>query len=72
MHGYHTIHALAYEIEKTDENGYDQYENLETNNESSLLVFHYGITLETVKNIFKSKNVIYKDNKFIEHNIVIF
>jgi hypothetical protein len=72
MHGYHTIHALAYEIEKTDENGYVQYENMEKENESPLLVFHYGITLETVENIFKSKNITYKDNKFIENNIVIF
>ena len=67
MHGYHTIHALAYEIEKRDENGYSSYDNL-MNDEKDLplLVFHYGITLQEVIDLLYERNIVLKNNEFVE------
>lgn len=74
MHGYYTIHALAYEIEKSNENGYDQYKNLFENadDDTPLLVFHYGMTLENVKNLLYGKRIILKNDQFIETSSVKF
>jgi hypothetical protein len=70
MHGYHTIHALAYEIEKqSDENGnLGDYEKMfENNNEDfPLLVFHYGMTLANVKDLLNARKIILKNNEFVE------
>lgn len=69
MHGYHTIHCLAYEIEKKDENNnvsdYDKMFNAE-NNDVPLLVFHYGMTLKTIKNMLEARSIILKNNEFVE------
>jgi hypothetical protein len=70
IHGYHLIHALAYEVEyEGDDNGYDDYEHIfsnESNDELPLLVFHYGMTLKEVKNLLYSRNIILKNDNFIE------
>ncbi len=71
MHGYHTIHALAYEIEKKDENGntgVGDYENMfETDKDDiPLLVFHYGMTLAKVKDLLNERKMILKNNEFVE------
>jgi len=77
MHGYHTIHALAYEIERQiedDNNGYNQYDNLfdKSDEELPLLVFHYGMTLARLKDMLYSRKIILKNNEFIETSSVKF
>lgn len=74
MHGYHTIHALAYEIERqNEEDGYSQYKKIvEDSDDEPLLVFHYGMTLTTIKDILYSKKIILKNNEFIETASVSF
>lgn len=71
MHGYHTIHALAYEIEKDDDNqggNFSDYESMFEGNKDDvpLLVFHYGITLGKVKDMLNARKIILKNNEFIE------
>jgi hypothetical protein len=67
MHGYHTIHALAYEVEKQDRNGYSSYDKLmEDKKDLPLLVFHYGITLKNVKDLLYERNILFKNKEFIE------
>lgn len=68
MHGYHTIHALAFEIEKEPDGSFSDYEKMfETNNdEVPLLVFHYGISLKKVKDLLSPRKIILKNNEFIE------
>jgi len=79
MHGYHTIHALAYEIEKQiDENGngrygdYDEMFNNKEDDDLPLMVFHYGMTLEKVKEILGARKIILKNNEFIEVSSIKF
>ena len=69
MHGYHTIHALAYEIEKIEnENGYDSYENIFDDNidDMPLLVFHYGMSLSQIIDMLNTRKIIMKNNEFVE------
>jgi hypothetical protein len=77
MHGYHTIHALAYETEKDadDSNsGFDQYEKIFDKSEEDvpLLVFHYGMTLARVKDLLYARKIILKDKEFIESSSIKF
>ena len=75
MHGYHTIHALAYEIEKeSDDTAFSDYEQMfeGNNDEIPLMVFHYGISLEKVKNILSSRKIILKNNEFVETSSIKF
>ena len=72
MHGYHTIHCLAYEIEKQIEDGggavgYERmFENGEEDNDMPLLVFHYGMTLGRIKDMLNARKIILKDKEFLE------
>jgi len=70
MHGYYTIHALAYEIEsENDNNGFSSYDNMfdnESKDDLPLLVFHYGMSLEKIKNMLSARNIILKDGELIE------
>jgi hypothetical protein len=71
MHGYHTIHALAYEKEDEYEessSGVSSYESMfeQDNDEVPLLVFHYGMTLKRVKTLLDARKIILKGNEFIE------
>lgn len=78
LHGYHTIHALAYEIyddNDLDMNGYDDYDNLLGDNndnidELPLLVFHYGMSLQQIRDLFEERKVILRGNEFIEVSAV--
>jgi len=76
MHGYYTIHALAYEIDKQDENGnmINNYETMfeQDNDDLPLLVFHYGMTLEKVKEILAARKIILKNKEFIETSSIKF
>ena len=68
-HGYHTIQALAYEIpiENEDNDGYAQYENLmEDHEDLPLLVFHYGTTLASIKEKLYTRNIVLKNNEFVD------
>lgn len=76
MHGYYTIHALAYEIDKQDENGnmisdYDKMFN-EDNDDVPLLVFHYGMSLAKIKEMLEARKIILKNNEFIETSSIKF
>jgi hypothetical protein len=68
MHGYHLIHALAYEIEKQENNdGYGSYENMfEIDDDMPLLVFHYGMSLSQIKKLLNERKMILKNNEFVE------
>lgn len=71
MHGYHNIHALAYEIEYQGDNnnpdGFNQYEDMfENDDDLPLLVFHYGMTLEEIKDILYGRKIILQGKNFIE------
>jgi len=70
IHGYHLIHALAYEDEDIDSPEYesefkDYDEMFENNDDLPLLVFHYGNTLKDVENKLYERNIILKGEKFI-------
>lgn len=70
MHGYHTIHALAYETEKEDDGGtgFSDYEKMFENDSDNmpLLVFHYGMSLAKVKELLNARKIILKNNEFVE------
>lgn len=80
MHGVYTIHALAYETGKQEENGvngYSDYEQMfgssqEDDDDTPLMVFHYGMSLARVKEILNTKKIILKDNEFIETSSIKF
>jgi hypothetical protein len=76
MHGYHTIHALAYEIEREDGGvgGFSDYEKMfeGDNNDIPLLVFHYGMTLTKIKDMFSARKIILKNDEFIETSSIKF
>ena len=71
MHGYHTIHALAYENEDSD--------NVETESEFDmiyddlpLLVFHFGMPISQVTDIFYERDIVLKNNDFIHDTKIKF
>lgn len=75
MHGYHNIHALAYEIEREDDgtNGFDDYEQLmSVETDLPLLVFHYGMSLETIENMFKPRKFVLRGDQFLESKSIKF
>jgi len=75
MHGYHTIHALAYETEKTPIDGVMGYEQMFEDNHNDddlpLLVFHYGMTLKQITELLSERKFILKNNEFIEASSVV-
>jgi hypothetical protein len=76
MHGYHTIHALAYETEKKEDNagGTSDYQKMfeEDNDDVPLLVFHYGMSLGKVKDLLNARKIILKNNEFVETSSIRF
>ena len=62
MHGFHHIHALAYEIERE----VDNESIFEKDEDVPLLVFHYGMSLAQIKDLFYERNIILKGNDFVE------
>ncbi len=71
MHGYHTIHALGYEIipdyEDEEEGGFESYDMMMTPiDEMPLLVFHYGMTLKKIQDLLYERKIILKEDSFIE------
>ena len=75
IHGYHQIHALAYEDEESEELDSDEmgdYEQLMDNNDDMpLLVFHYGMTLKQVEDKLYERNIIIKGNQFINTSAIV-
>jgi hypothetical protein len=76
MHGYYTIHALAYEIidENDDGTSSDYIKMFEQDIEENLplLVFHYGMTLVKVKDLLSARKIILKNNEFVEISSIKF
>lgn len=75
MHGYHTIHALAYEIEKqVNDDSYSDYQEMfeNENDDIPLLVFHYGMTLNDIKELLDARKIILKEDEFIETSSINF
>jgi hypothetical protein len=77
MHGYYTIHALAYEKEKQDDgnnNGNSDYQQMFENvgDDVPLLVFHYGMTLAKIKDMLNARKIILKNNEFVETSSIKF
>jgi hypothetical protein len=74
IHGYHLIHALAYEDEESEELGTpemaDYEEMFEGNEDMPLLVFHYGMTLKQVEDKLYERNIIIKGNQFINTSAI--
>ena len=66
MHGYHTIHALAYETPYSGDDGFEQYEEMFEDKDEPLLVFHYGITLKQIKDMLYERKIILKGDEFVE------
>ena len=74
MHGYHLIHALAYEKEIEDdgstiENEYDDGWNIGEDgliDDVPLLVFHYGITISEVTDKFYERDIVLNNGEFVE------
>ncbi|HPC09596.1 MAG TPA: hypothetical protein PLN85_00780 [archaeon] len=69
MHGYHTIHALAYENENPPDNldGFSDYDKMFSDEDDiPLLVFHYGMSLYKIKELLNSRKIILKNNEFVE------
>lgn len=65
MHGYHTIHALAYEIDVENPDIEDGYDKLFDNDDLPLLVFHYGMTLKQIKDLLYVRKLILRDDTFV-------
>lgn len=73
VYGYHTIHALAFECELDDAHASDGYQELiEGADDIPLLVFHYGMTLDKVKDLLNTRKIILKNNEFIDVSSVRF
>lgn len=74
MHGYHTIHALAYELEEVPDGSYSDYEKMfETDDDDTpLLVFHYGMTLGKIKDLLSTRKIVLRDKEFIETSSIQF
>lgn len=69
IHGYHTIHALAYEnddpTEVSVESEFDMiYDDL------PLLVFHFGMPISQITDIFYERDIVLKNDEFV-HNTQI-
>jgi hypothetical protein len=68
IHGYHLIHALAYEDEEEISEGYasefTDYEEMFDNDDLPLLVFHYGNSLKDVEDKLYERSIILKGEKF--------
>lgn len=63
MDGVNTIHCLAYEVEIEED--YSSYEDMYNNDDddSPLLVFHFGMTLEQVEDMLLSRDIIFENDK---------
>lgn len=77
IHGYHLIHALAYEDEEdVDSPDYDSefadYDEMfnGNNDDLPLLVFHYGNSLKDVEDKLYERNIILKGSKFINPSAI--
>lgn len=75
MHGYHLIHALAYEDEEDEDlmnndEDFDYDDIMDDKSEFPLLVFHYGMTLKDVEDKLYERNIIIRGKKFINTSAI--
>ena len=68
IHGLYTIHALAYEIESE----YSNDDEIYSDEEIPILVFHYGMPLSRIKDILYTKKLILNKNEFVEATTIDF
>ena len=69
IHGYHTIHALAYENDDpTETNVESEFDMIY--DELPLLVFHFAMPISQVTDILYERDIVLQDNEFI-HNTKI-
>lgn len=68
MHGYYTIHALAYEVEREYDNSssYEKMFEEDFDDDVPLLVFHYGMSLAKIKELLMNRKIVLRNNEFIE------
>lgn len=77
MHGFYNIHCLAYEDPDSENapepENYDNYDKMFTEGyvdnsemEESLLVFHYRMTFDDVKDVLYERDIILKDKEFLQ------
>ncbi len=61
MQGYHTIHALAYEIDIED---FDEYEASYQDDyeDKPILVFHYGMSYDLINSLLNERNIKLKES----------
>jgi len=70
-HGYHTIHALAYEdIDNNEIDGHSDYDRMfskqSDGDDYPVLVFHYGMSLSKVIEKLSIRKIILRDDEFID------
>lgn len=66
MDGVYTIHCLAYEQEKEEDYEYEDYETMfDEKEESPLLVFHFGMTLEQVEDLLYGRDIVLHNGSFV-------
>jgi hypothetical protein len=71
IHGYHTIHALAYENDDVEELNVESefdmiYDDL------PLLVFHFGMPISQVIDIFYERDIVLEDDRFVHKTKIKF
>jgi len=69
MHGYHTIHALAYENDDPTETNVESEFDM-VYDDLPLLVFHFGMPISQVVDIFYERDIVLKNDEFV-HNTKI-
>lgn len=57
LQGYHTIHALAYEIENDDNFNFQNLYPDEEKETLPLLVFHYGMSIDIVRDLLRTRDI---------------
>lgn len=77
MHGFHTIHALAYEdVDNLPDSsdGHSSYENMfESNDEDKpILVFHYGMSLAKIKEKLITRDITLNGDEFVDISSIRF
>ena len=66
LHGYHNIHALAYENYNNNNDNYESIFESDNKDNLPLLVFHYGLSLREIESMLERRNYIIKNDSFVD------
>lgn len=66
LHGYHNIHALAYENYNNNNDNYESIFESDNKDNLPLLVFHYGLSLTEIESMLERRNYIIKNDSFVD------